>query len=197
MADPIESIPKLRSGEFDMALSHDATFETVDLPPSAFEGGDGADARGGIEVIRLFDDPMYVAMPIAHPLAGSGVLDLANFADEPWMLATTQSCPDSRRFLRACHAAGFEPRIAFQSDDYPAMLGFVAAGVGVALVPDMVTRGIRDDVAIRPLDPAPPPRPILVALPAGYRSPAAAAMLTVLREVSDTWIAGRPVLAAT
>ena len=196
MADPIESIPKLRSGELDMALSHDATFETVDLPPSAFEVGDGADTRGGIELVHLFDDPMYVAMPVAHPLAGDAVLDLATFAEEPWMLATTQSCPDSRRFLRACHAAGFEPRIAFQYDDYPAMLGFVAAGVGVALVPDMVTRGIRDDVAIRPLDPAPPPRPILVAMPAGYRSPAAAAMLTVLREVSNAWVADRPVLAA-
>ena len=196
MADPIESIPKLRSGELDMALSHDATFETVDLPASAFEIGDGADARGGIELVHLFDDPMYVALPIAHPLAGDAVLDLAIFAEEPWMLATTQSCPDSRRFLRACHAAGFEPRIAFQYDDYPAMLGFVAAGVGVALVPDMVTRGIRDDVAIRPLDPAPPPRPILVAMPAGYRSPAAAAMLTELREVSDAWVAERPGLAA-
>jgi DNA-binding transcriptional LysR family regulator len=196
MADPIDSIPRLRAGELDMALSHDATFETVDGSSSAVEIGGAVDARGGIELVHLFDDPMYVAMPMRHPLAGNGVLDLASFADEPWMLATTRSCPDSRRFLRACHAAGFEPRIAFQNDDYPAMLGFVAAGVAVALVPDMVTRGIRDDVAIRPLEPAPPPRPILVALPAGYRSPAAAAMLTVLREVSDAWVAQRRALAA-
>ena len=87
------------------------------------------------------------------------------------MLATTRSCPDSRRFLRACHAAGFEPRIAFQNDDYPAMLGFVAAGVGVALIPDMVTRVIRDDVAVRELEPAPPPRPIMVALPPATARP--------------------------
>ncbi len=192
MSDPIDSIPRLRAGELDMALSHDATFETVQGPSPAV--GIGGDARGGIELVHLFDDPMYVAMPMGHPLAGEGVRALASFAEEPWMLATTRSCPDSRRFLRACHAAGFEPRIAFQNDDYPAMLGFVAAGVGVALVPDMVTRGIRGDIAIRPLEPAPPPRPILVALPAGYRSPAAAAMLTVLREISDAWVAERPVL---
>jgi DNA-binding transcriptional LysR family regulator len=196
MADPLDSMPKLRAGELDMALSHDATFETVSGFSSGVEICSDADARGGIELVHLFDDPMYVAMPLGHPLAGSGVLELASFAEEPWMLATTRSCPDSRRFLRACHEAGFEPRIAFQNDDYPAMLGFVAAGVGVALVPDMVTRGVRDDVAIRPLDPSPPPRPILVALPAGYRSPAAAAMLTVLREVSDEWVAERPALAA-
>ena len=71
------------------------------------------------------------------------------------------------------------------------MLGFVAAGVGETLIPDMVTRGIRDDVACGPLEPAPPPRPILVALPPGYRSPAAVAMLSVMREVSDEWVTKR------
>jgi molybdate transport repressor ModE-like protein len=198
MADPLDSIPRLRAGELDMALSHDATFETVTDRSVTLGGGDGLSERrpSDVEVVHLFDDPMYVAMPVGHPLADHVVLELGAFAADPWMLATTRSCPDSRRFLRACHAAGFEPRIAFQNDDYSAMLGFVAAGVGVALIPDMVTRGVRDDVVIRPLEPAPPPRPILVALPAGYRSPAAAAMLTILREVSEEWIAGRTVFAA-
>jgi DNA-binding transcriptional LysR family regulator len=153
-------------------------------------------AAGAVELVHLFDDPMYVAMPAGHPLADTAELDLASFATEPWMLATTNTCPDSRRFLRACHAAGFEPRIAFQHDDYPAMLGFVAAGVGVALLPDMATRGVREDVVVRSLDRPPAPRPILVALPTGYRSPAAAAMLGILREVSDAWVAERPALAA-
>src|SRR5436305_13596260 len=104
-------------------------------------------------------------MRAGHPLAGSPTLGLADFATEPWMLATTATCPDSRLFLRACLDAGFEPRIAFQNDDYPAILGFVAAGVGVALIPEMVARSVRDDVVVRHLDPAPPPRPILVAMP--------------------------------
>ncbi len=198
MADPIDSIPRLRAGELDMALSHDATLETVSdrSPIVAVPDGGPAERASDIEFVHLFDDPMYVAMPLGHALASSDLLELASFADEAWMLATTRSCPDSRRFLRACHAAGFEPRIAFQNDDYPAMLGFVAAGVGVALIPDMVTRAIRDDVVVRPLQPAPPPRPILVVLPSGYRSPAAAAMLAILREVSDEWVAGRRAFAA-
>jgi DNA-binding transcriptional LysR family regulator len=177
MGDPVDSIPRLRAGELDLALSHDPLLE------------------GGIETVHLFDDPMYVALPVEHPLAAEARLRLANFAQEPWMLATTNSCPDSRLFLRACHDAGFEPQIAFQNDDYPAILGFVAAGVGVALIPDMVCRGIRDDVVVRELEPAPPSRPIAAALPEGYRSPAAAAMLTVLREVSDEWVSSRPALA--
>ena len=181
MSDPIDSLPRLRSGELDLALSHDSSYA-------------GADQSSGIEFQHLFDDPMYVAMPLGHPLADAAPLRLEAFADQPWMLATTHSCPDSRLFLRACHAAGFEPRIAFQNDDYPAILGFVAAGVGVALVPDMVARGARDDVVIRGLDPPAPPRPILAALPQGYRSAAALAMLSVLAEFSNEWVAAGPAL---
>ncbi|MGI8863692.1 MAG: LysR family transcriptional regulator [Solirubrobacteraceae bacterium] len=187
MADPIDSLPQLRAGELDLALSHQDLFDRG-VP-------EATDVRGGIEQVHLFYDPMYVAMRPDHTLASEAQLGLGRFASEQWMLATTNTCPDSRLFLRACHAAGFEPQIAFQNDDYPAILGFVAAGVGVALIPDMVCRGVRDDVVVRELDPAPPPRPIMAALLAGYRSPAAAAMLTVLREVSDEWVAERPALA--
>jgi DNA-binding transcriptional LysR family regulator len=175
MADPIDSIPRLKAGELDLALSHDAM-------------GDPRAERGAV-----LADPMYAAMPAGHPLADAPVLELRDFATEPWMLATTATCPDSRLFLRACHAAGFEPEIAFQNDDYPAILGFVAAGVGVALIPDMVARGVRHDVVVRELDPAPPARPILAALSSGYRPAAVAAMLDVLAEVSEEWVAGREV----
>jgi DNA-binding transcriptional LysR family regulator len=178
MADPPDSIPRLRAGELDLALSHE-----------------GFRAQPGTELVHLFDDPMYVAMPAGHPLAESPTLELADFSKEPWMLATTQTCPDSRLFLRACHDAGFEPQIAFQNDDYPAILGFVAAGVGVAMIPDMVARGVRDDVVVRDLNPPAPPRPILAALAGGYRSPAVSAMLAVLKELSGEWVASRPPLS--
>jgi DNA-binding transcriptional LysR family regulator len=192
MADPVESLPQLRAGELDLVLSHDPLSDATVNRVRAVPGGDGT-AREvlGIELTHLFDDPMYVAMPVSHPLADAPQLDLTCFSQEPWMLATTATCPDSRLFLRACHEAGFEPQIAFQNDDYPAMLGFVAAGVGVALIPDMVTRGIREDIVVRVLHPSPPPRPIMVAMPAGYRAPAAVAMLSVLREVADEWVKER------
>jgi DNA-binding transcriptional LysR family regulator len=183
MYDPDDSIPRLRAGEFDLALSHDPRAD----PERKGQAED-------LEVVPLFDDPMYVAMPAGHALCGAVRLSMADFSSEPWMLATGRTCPDARLFMRACHEAGFEPRIAFQNDDYGAILGFVAAGVGVALVPDMVTRAVRGDVVIRELDPAPPPRPISVILPAGYRSPAAVAMLEVLREVGGAWVTARPAL---
>ncbi len=178
IADPDESVPRLRAGEFDLVLSHDRLLE-----------------QSGIELVDLFEDPMYVAMPTSHRLCNARSLTLSDFAQEPWMLATTDSCPDARLFLRSCHEAGFEPRIAFQNDDYSAILGFVAAGVGVAVIPDMVSRGAREDVVIRELRPAPPPRPIGAVLPVGYRSPAASAMLAVLGEVGEEWVAQSAPLA--
>jgi DNA-binding transcriptional LysR family regulator len=184
MFDPDESIPRLRAGEFDLVLSHDPRED----PERQGQADD-------LDVVPLFDDPMYVALPAGHRLCHAPDLSMSDLAVEPWMLATGRTCPDARLFLRACHEAGFEPRIAFQNDDYGAILGFVAAGVGVALVPDIVTRAVRGDVVIRELDPAPPARPISVILPAGYRSPAAGAMLDVLQEVGDAWVRDRPALA--
>src|ERR1700722_9277262 len=187
MADPEDSVPRLRAGEFDLVLSHDGLRDI-----SGLSGPTGAGVPvgiPGIELVPLFEDPMYVAMSAGHRLADKHGLTMTDFAQEPWMLATTASCPDARLFMRSCHDAGFEPRIAFQNDDYSAILGFVAAGVGVALIPDMVSRGARDDVIIRSLDPEPPARPIGAVLPAGYRSPAASAMLAVLQEVGEDWVA--------
>ena len=183
MADPYESLPRLRTGDLDLALSHEALDDADDL-------------RAGIHLVHLFDDPMYVALPVGHRFADRARLDLSAFATEPWMLATTATCPDSRLFLRACHAAGFEPQVAIQNDDYPAIIGLVAAGVGVALIPDMVSRNIRDDVVVRVLDPPPPPRPIFAALPADFRTPAARAMLDILHDVCDAWAGDRAAVAA-
>src|SRR5581483_5311283 len=153
MADPAESLPKLMSGELDLIMSHDPFEPPLDAIVGAHGPGSG---RATIEAIPLFDDPMYVAMPLGHRLATVDTLSMASLASEPWMIATPKSCPDSKLLLRACHAAGFEPRVAFENDDYSAILGFVAAGVGVALIPDMVVRGAREDVIIRSLDPPPP-----------------------------------------
>src|SRR5579872_399757 len=190
MLDPMESVPKLRGGELDLILTHDP-MELLEI--GAITVGERGRSTG-LEIIHLFDDPMYVALPAGHALADVDSVTLESFAAEPWMLATPRSCPDSRLLLRACHAAGFEPRVAFESDDYSVILGFVAAGVGVALIPDMMARGVRDDVVIRPLEPPPPPRQIMAALPESYRSPAMDAMLGVLREVGEEWVAGRLVL---
>jgi DNA-binding transcriptional LysR family regulator len=171
MVDPGGVLPLLRSGELELALCNDAGHS--ELPD--------------IDTVHLFDEPMLMALPKEHPLADRERLALRDLAGERWMLGTTTACPDAGRFIRACHAAGFEPQIAFHNDDYTAILGFVAAGVGVAPVPEMVARTASRNVRIRPLGPDPLTRPIVVSLPAGYRPGPAAAMIEVLRRVSERW----------
>lgn len=106
-----QSIPRLRCGELDLALTNDAQ----SVPGDA------------IERVHLFDDPMYAALPSGHRLAERERLRLRDLAGEQWMLGTTATCPDARMFMRACHEAGFEPKIAFENDDYHAILGFAPA----------------------------------------------------------------------
>jgi DNA-binding transcriptional LysR family regulator len=181
IAEPEESITRLRGGELDVALCNDAAPASSD----------------SVECIPLFDDPMYVALPCGHRLAERPDLRLADLADEPWMLGTTSTCPDARLFTRACHAAGFEPTIAFENDDYHAILGFVAAGVGVALIPDLVLRAAREDVVIRSLGAVAPVRRVVAAVATGYRSPSLAAMLEILLGVGADWERSGHVLVLT
>ena len=102
---------------------------------------------------------MFACLPRNHPLAGKAKLRLEDLRDESWLLGTTNSCPDASIFLRACERAGFEPKIAFNSDDYAAMQGFVAAGIGVSLIPELALTSIREDVVIRSLTPQRPVAP--------------------------------------
>ena len=108
---------------------------------------------------------------------------------EAWIQGTiSATCPDTAIFLRACAAAGFEPRIAFQSDDYAAIQGFIAASVGVALIPELALASPRDDIVIRELAGAVAHRRIVAATLSGAgRGPAAQAMIEILREVADEW----------
>lgn len=171
MIDPSGVLPLLRNGELDLALCND---------PDLF-------SLSEIEGVHLFDEPMLLALPREHRLGQRKRIALSELAHERWMLGTTTACPDAERFIRACHSTGFEPQIAFHNDDYTAILGFVAAGVGVAPVPEMVARGAPRAVHISKLGPGKLTRPILAALPAGYRPRPAAAMIEILQQVSERW----------
>ena len=180
LLDPTGVLPLLRAGELDIALCNDA--EHAALPD--------------IDSVHLFDEPMLIALPNGHRLAQRENLALSDLAGERWMLGTTTSCPDACRFIRACHAAGFEPQIAFHNDDYTAILGFVAAGVGVAPVPEMVARTASHNVHICSLGRGTLTRPIVASLPAGYRPRPALAMIEILRQVSERWTRTSPQLLA-
>lgn len=140
---------------------------------------------------------MYVLLPAGHPLAERRRMRLEDLRDDPWIVGSSSStCPDALILMRACQSAGFEPRINFNSDDYLAIQGFVAAGMGVSLIPDLALLALRDDVVVRSLRTRPPVRHILAGtLAGGFCSPAKQAMLEILCEVGREFEDKRQTLA--
>jgi DNA-binding transcriptional LysR family regulator len=179
-ASPGESVERLRAGLLDLAL-------VVDLDERPAEG---------VEVVHLFDDPVQLALHRDHPLAGRADLRLDALKDETW-IDVPRLTSGGRVLVRACELAGFEPRVAFESDDYTAIQELVGAGLGVALLPDLALCPPHASVVLRSLGPGGPSRQIQAATrPIAFRSPAAAAMLEILREQRPRRRDGRLQLAA-
>lgn len=171
--EPEQIAPRLRAGELDLAL--------------LFEFDEPIDGMESLIRVELLADPMYLALPAEHPLAGKSDLRLQELRGEAWV-QTSRESPCARHVVRCAHAAGFEPNVAFESDDYQTVQGLVAAGVGVALIPELALSGVREDIAIRALSPAPPQRQVFTAAPADARlSPPTPAMIAVLRDAANRY----------
>ena len=129
---------------------------------------DGADPPDDVDERTLLEEPMYAVVPRAHPHAQDDVIDLADLRDDPWVQGPAATSPGLIREL--CRDAGFEPQIAFESDDPLATRGMVAAGLAVTLVPSLTKDDTARDrnVAVLPLrDPA--RRRVVAATAAGGR----------------------------
>jgi DNA-binding transcriptional LysR family regulator len=175
--EPEDIVPRLRAGELDLALLFE--FAGQSLPTQ------------GMTRVELLADPMYLALPRDHALAERGRIRLQDLDGEAWV-QTSRASQCARHVIRSCHAAGFEPNVAFESDDYQTVQGLVAAGVGVALIPELALSVVRDDIVIRALSPAPPERQVIAAVPERARLvPAAPAMLGVLEEAAERYATGR------
>jgi DNA-binding transcriptional LysR family regulator len=145
----------------------------------------------GIEYIKVLEDPMMVALPLGHRLAGRASIELDELREEPWLLTEIGGdCEDTSIVLRACHDTGFMPEIRFQSEDYLALQGMAAAGVGVALIPSLATISVRPDLVLRPLRGHTPVRHILAAARTD-REPLVDAFIEGLRATAATLVPPR------
>lgn len=172
--EPEEIAPRLRAGEFDIALLFE--FPGVRERPAA-----------GLRTVTLLEDPMDVALPADHRLASKRALKLADLRDDDWV-QTSASSPCARHVVRLCLAAGFEPNVTFESDDYETVQGLVAAGVGVALIPRLALTHVHQDVVVRSLSPRPPVRKVVAATMAGPGvAPAARTMTQILVDVAAAY----------
>ncbi len=166
-AEPPRSVEMLRGGDCEIALAFRYPQAVADADPAA--GWDDLVVR------PLLRDRLVVMVPDDHRLAGAGTVGIGELAEEPWIAG----CPRCRRHLvEVCEAEGFTPRIDFATDDYPAVVGLVGAGLGVAVLPELAVECVRaKGTATLEVKPAVRREVVALTLPDLARVPAVAATL--------------------
>ncbi|MFD6884037.1 MULTISPECIES: LysR family transcriptional regulator [unclassified Rhodococcus (in: high G+C Gram-positive bacteria)] len=139
--DPADAPDLLRGGHLDMALVHE-----YDNVPSS--------VGSGIELEPLLDEVIYLAASAAPDAEGLAVV--RSHADSPWIVGNSGTLCHTMA-VRTCRSQGFEPWVTHRVDDFATVLRLVAAGAGVALVPQLGAIDVPAGV-------------VLTALPVGRRT---------------------------
>ncbi len=139
--DPAAVPDALRSGALDVALVHEYDYVPAQPDPA-------------LATEPLLEEAIYLAS--AGPQRTAGEDPVGGHRDSPWIMASPGTLCHTMA-VRACQAAGFAPRIRHHADDFDTVLALVAAGQGVALVPQLGAIG-------------PPPGVVLTELPASRRT---------------------------
>ena len=151
-AEPQGAVRMLRAGRVDVAL----VFSYLQQGPSpqqgpgpphgpaaGLEGGQrpGGDEEEGVRARPLLDEPVHlVTQAGAAPPPRTAGSPLAGYAEHRW-IAGCERC--RAHLLWRCELAGFAPQIAFTTDDVLVAQALAAAGLGVALLPDLALRAAR------------------------------------------------------
>jgi len=148
LIDPEDPLPEVEKGLADLAI--------VVLPQRQ--------PRDGVRLVHLLDDPYRAVLPKGHRLADKRILDLADLADEPWVANEWPAGLCLQTMLDACAAAGFSPNFVVESEDYATAQGFIAAGLGVSLIPRLGLGTRHPDVVVRKVHNPEPVRAIHAAV---------------------------------
>ena len=95
-------------------------------------------------------------MPNDHPLARRKRIALGDLAQEDHIVLQPESSQFARDIQKCCIDAGFLPRVSQQVVDAQSVPSLIAAGFGVALVPQSIARFTTSDIVFRPIRPSPP-----------------------------------------
>ncbi|MFD9023766.1 LysR family transcriptional regulator [Streptomyces parvulus] len=179
-AEPPNSVELLREGDCDVALAF------------RYEGAAGAEEWDDLVVRPLLTDRLVALVPDGHRLAraeSAGPVAIGELARESWIAG----CPRCRgQLVEVCEGAGFSPRIDFATDDYPAVVGLVGAGLGVAVLPQLAVESVRPrGVRTVALEPAVRREIVALSLPDLAQVPAVAATLDELARAGARLSAAR------
>jgi DNA-binding transcriptional LysR family regulator len=136
----------------------------------------------GLDVRTLRSERLVAVLPAHHPLAHRRRIGLDLLRDEPFVMHPSgHRSSIHERVLQACAAAGFEPSPVLEVAETATLVVFVAAGLGVALVPEPVRSLGLDGVAYVALTDA-PRVDLALAARAAEPAPAAARVAAVIEQ---------------
>ncbi|WP_093802022.1 LysR family transcriptional regulator [Streptomyces sp. Wb2n-11] len=167
--EPPDGVSAVASGAVDLALTH------------AYEPAPAVPMPPGVAADPLLHEELVLVTAPGHALAtGSGRLPVAELAGQP-LISSAPSHPPRQAVEAALAAAGATPAVVCESPGYALVCALVSAGLGVAVVPEMVAATAMTPVGVRSLEPAGLRRTISVAYRPGEASPAADTLRALLR----------------
>jgi DNA-binding transcriptional LysR family regulator len=165
--DPHLSIDLVARGMIDLALAHD--WDIAPLP-----------APEGVEQAVIGDDLCDLLVPEGHPLASRVSVRREDLAGQRWICQPPGTvCHDW--LVRTLRAAGCEPDLAHQAEEYHTQLALVAAGLGIALIPRLGRGPLPAGVVALALDPVPKRRLYALWRTGAARRPAITATVESLQ----------------
>lgn len=176
-----DALRRLRSGDLDLAV----VWRLWQAQP------DGQRRDEGFDEVHLADDPYRVVLPATHPLGRRGELRMAELAGERFNVppAEASTLPYRTMLERLCAEAGFEPDIAYVVQDVTVARAFVAAGLSVALMPELTIPEPRADVVVRPVRGVNPFRSLYSTWLRDRRVPSVARMVRYLVDAATARLA--------
>ena len=130
----VQQIEALKNGSLDVGF--------IRLPISV----------GGLSIESIHREPFAMVLSKAHPLASAGALAVRQLAHEPFIAYGRKWAPSFHdHWMAICRKAGFEPQVIQEVGEMDTALVLVAAGLGVALLPEGIARRSRAGVMVRPL----------------------------------------------
>lgn len=112
--------------------------------------------RRELEQLLLFRSDLVVVFPPGHPLDGRKEVRLAELANETWITVDRRESPQYLAFLnRLCRLSGFTPKLGPIATTLEGILGRVASGYGIVLVPEYIVPPLRGQLSWAASDCAP------------------------------------------
>lgn len=171
---------RLRAGRLELAVIALDTEASTEAGTEAGAGVPLDDLRTEI----LLEGRLLVAVPSTHHLAQRGTVDVTELADGPWIVGDSGGWDSGGGdpLLGSWPGTAAAPRIAHSVRDWPARLGLVAAGLGLAVVPSIAASTVPAGVRLVAVDDPRPVRRSVAAVTRPDRSPATAALIQALRQ---------------